>query len=92
MTAATPMRNPATDPATLVVRKAPMMTADQPLVPDPREAVALGSYLDLAIWLLGRNPLVADLANRIPRAVTTGPRALSTTRPGLHSRFARAAG
>lgn len=49
------------------------MTADQPLFPDPREAVPLGSYLDLAIWLLGRNPLVADLANRIPGVVTTGP-------------------
>jgi hypothetical protein len=69
-----------------------MMTADQPLFPDPREAVPLGSYLDLAIWLLGRNPLVADLANRIPRVVTTGLRALSTARPGLHSRFAHATG
>ena len=48
------------------------MTADQPLFPDPREAVPLGCYLDLAIWLLGRNPLVADLANRIPGVVTTG--------------------
>jgi len=61
------MRNPATHPATLVARTAPTMTADQPLFPDPREAVPLGSYLDLAIWLLGRNPLVADLANRIPK-------------------------
>ena len=86
------MRNPATHPATLVARTAPTMTADQPLFPDPREAVPLGSYLDLAIWLLGRNPLVADLANRIPRVVNTGLRALSTTRPGLHSRFARPAG
>jgi hypothetical protein len=50
------------------------MTADQPLFPDPREAVPLGCYLDLAIWLLGRNPHVADLANRIPGVVTTGPR------------------
>jgi len=50
------------------------MTADQPLFPDPREAVPLGSYLDLAIWLLGRNPLVADLANRIPKRRHHRPR------------------
>ena len=39
----------------------------------PREGVPLGSYLDLALWLLGRNPLVADLVHRIPGVVTTGP-------------------
>jgi hypothetical protein len=55
------------------------MNADRPLFPDPREAVPLGSYLDLALWLLGRNPLVADLAHRIPGVVTTGPRAPRTT-------------
>jgi hypothetical protein len=42
------------------------MNADRPLFPDPREAVPLGSYLDLALCLLGRNPLVADLSHRIP--------------------------
>jgi hypothetical protein len=34
------------------------------------------------LWLLGRNPLVADLAHRIPGVVTTGPRAPRTTRRG----------
>jgi hypothetical protein len=43
------------------------------LFPDPREAVPLGSYLDLALWLLGRNPTVAELAHRIPGVVVTGP-------------------
>jgi hypothetical protein len=43
------------------------------LFPDPREAVPLGSYLDLAHWLLGRNPTVAELAHRIPGVVVTGP-------------------
>jgi hypothetical protein len=59
--------------------KGSAMNADRPLFPDPREAVPLGSYLDLALWLLGRNPLVADLAHRIPGVVTTGPRAPRTT-------------
>jgi hypothetical protein len=44
-----------------------------PLFADPREAVPLGSYLDLALWLLGRNPIVAELAHRIPGVVVTDP-------------------
>jgi hypothetical protein len=50
------------------------------LFPDPREAVPLGGYLDLALWLLGRNPIVAELAHRIPGVVETGP-AGTTYRP-----------
>jgi hypothetical protein len=50
------------------------MNADRPLFPDPREAVPLGSYLDLALCLLGRNPLVADLSHRIPASSPPDPR------------------